>query len=155
MASTGNTNDLTPQERLVISRRAIVRNMTRDEKERHEDEMDAEVQAGGDSRRGGGGNWGLVKRGLKSWWYHHPANLAIDVAKPIISRYAKDHPVQLIGIAVAVGAVAVILKPWRLISLGGIALAAMKSSDLTNIVMSMLSQSSKESQNSTENFQHE
>ena len=154
MSRNGNTNGLTPQERLVISRRAIVRNMTHDEKERHEDEMNSEVEAEGEVRRDGGGNWGLIKRGLKSWWYHHPANLALDVAKPVISRYAKHHPVQLISIAVAVGAVVVILKPWRLISLGGIALAAMKSSDLTNIVMSMLSQSSKESQNSTENFHH-
>ncbi len=155
MSSTVTTDDLTPQERLAISRRAIVRHMTRDEKDRREDDMGPMSEEDLDIRRESGGNWALVKRGLKSWWHHHPANLAIDVAKPIIGSYAKKHPVQLIGIAAAVGAAAVVLKPWRLISLGGIALAAMKSSDVTNIVMSMLLQSSQQSQNSTENTHYE
>ncbi|MDB5965648.1 MAG: hypothetical protein JWQ72_2148, partial [Polaromonas sp.] len=30
------------------------------------------------------------------------------------------------------------LKPWRLISLGGLLLAAMKSSDITGVVLSVL-----------------
>ena len=155
MASTLKKDDLTPQERLAISRRAIVRNMTIGEKERHED--DVEARAIGDARVDGerGGNWALAKRALKSWWYHHPANLAIDVARPIIGQYAKEHPAKLIAIAFAAGAAAVVLKPWRLISIGSIALAAFKSSDVTNIVMSMLSHSSQQSQNLTENSHNE
>jgi len=158
MASAGHTEDLTPQERLAISRKALVRNMTSDYRERREAKMAAKALEVGETSKPTGGNWALLKRGLSSWWYHHPANLAIDVAKPIIGRYAQEHPARLIGIAAVVGAAAVFLKPWRLISLGGIAVAAMKSSDLTNIVMSMLSQSSQlsqQSQNSNESSHHE
>ena len=158
MASAGQTDDLTPQERLVISRKALVRNMTSNDRERREAKMAAKAHEVGETSKPSGGNWALLKRGLSSWWYHHPANLAIDVAKPIIGRYAREHPTKLIGIAAVVGAATVFLKPWRLISLGGIAVAAMKSSDLTNIVMSMLfqsSQSSQQSQNSKESSQHE
>lgn len=148
MASAGPTEDLTPQERLAISRKALVRNMTSDDRERREDKLAAKVHETGETSKPTGGNWALLKRGLSSWWYHHPANLAIDVAKPIIGRYAQEHPAKLIGIAAVAGAAAVFLKPWRLISLGGIAVAAMKSADLTNIAMSMLSQSSQSSQQS-------
>ena len=155
MASAEQTHELTPQERLAISRKALVRNMTSDDRERREDKMAAKAQELGETSKPAAGNWALFKRGLSSWWYHHPANLAIDVAKPIIGRYAQEHPAKLIGIAALAGAAAVFLKPWRLISLGGIAVAAMKSSDFTNIVVSMLSQSSQQSQNSNESSHHE
>lgn len=155
MASAAPTVDLTPQERLAISRKALVRNMTSDDRERHEAKMAAKAHEVGEASRPSGGNWALFKRGLSSWWYHHPANLAMDVARPIIGRYAQEHPAKLIGIAAVAGAAAVFLKPWRLISLGGIAVAAMKSADLTNIVVSMLSQSSQQSQNFKESSNDE
>ena len=161
MASAGPTDDLTPQERLAISRKALVRNMTSNDRERREAKMAAKAHEVADTGKRTGGNWALLKRGLSSWWYHHPANLAFDVAKPLIGRYAQEHPAKLIGIAAVVGAAAVFFKPWRLISLGSIAVAAVKSSDLTNIVMSMLfqssqdSQSSQQSQNSKDSSHHE
>lgn len=156
MPKTPSNEDLTPQERLAISRRAIVRNMTRDERERREDELEARGLDVNAASTEGLGNWQLLKRGLKSWWYHHPANLAIDIAKPIVGGYARAHPYKLLAIAAAAGAASVVLKPWRLISMGGLALAAFKSADLTNIAMSMLAQSSQQqSQYSTESNQNE
>lgn len=141
--------ELTPQQRLAISRKAIVRHMQRHDRDRgHQENLemagrpadfgftDDDIE---DEQDGSRGHWALVKRALQSWWHHHPASIAIDVAKPLIGRYAEQHPVQLVGIAAGVGVAAVVFKPWRLISVGGVLLAAMKSSDLTGIFLSMLS----------------
>lgn len=158
MAITTTPLELTPQQRLAISRKAIVRHMQRhDRDEGHErDAIDNKDKSGNfgfadenddEIRDGNHGHWGLIKRALKSWWHHHPASIAIDVAKPLIGRYAQEHPVQLVSIAAGVGVAAVVFKPWRLVSVGGIVLAAMKSSDLTGIVLSMLSPSNQTSAN--------
>lgn len=152
MAITTTPTELTPQQRLAVSRKAIVRHMQRHD----QDTLDNQGNSGNfgfadesedDLRDGNHGHWALIKRALKSWWHHHPASIAIDVARPLIGRYAQEHPVQLVSIAAGVGVAAVMFKPWRLMSLGGIVLAAMKSSDLTGIVLSMLSPSNQTSAN--------
>jgi len=56
-----------------------------------------------------------------------------------LSEYAARKPVQFLAIAVAVGAVAMIARPWRLISLGGIAMALLKSGQLSGLLMSAMS----------------
>lgn len=130
---------LTPQERLAISRKAIVRHMNRDEAPGHDN---ASRAAGDASDQQGSSPLQLVQRALRAWWQHHPANIALDVARPVVAEYAREHPVRLLGAAAGIGAAAVLLKPWRLVSLGGILLATMKSSDLSGLVLSMLSSSS-------------
>ena len=158
MVITTTPIELTPQQRLAISRKAIVRHMQRHDR----DERDDQHALDNNSKSGNAnfaneldddnhGHWALIKRALKSWWHHHPASIAMDVAKPLIGRYAQEHPVQLIGIAAGVGAAAVVFKPWRLVSVGGIVLAALKSSDLTGIVLSMLTPSNQSSQPSQSN----
>jgi len=52
---------------------------------------------------------------------------------------ASRKPAQFLGIAAAVGAVVMIAKPWRLISLTGVIVALVKSSQLSNVVMSAMS----------------
>jgi hypothetical protein len=52
--------------------------------------------------------------------------------------YAKDQPVKLLGIAAATGAALVVLRPWRLISLTGVALALIKSTQVSGIVQSLI-----------------
>lgn len=158
MAITTTPIELTPQQRLAISRKAIVRHMQRHDRDERDDQgtIDNQGKTGNfgfadenedDIRDGNHGHWALIKRALKSWWHHHPASIAIDVAKPLIGRYAQEHPIQLVSIAAGVGVAAVMFKPWRLVSVGGIVLAAMKSSDLTGIVLSMLSPSNQTSAN--------
>lgn len=62
------------------------------------------------------------------------------MAQPVLARYAREKPLQLIGIAVAVGAAAVVVKPWRLISVGAVLAATLKSQDMTRLVMSLMAQ---------------
>lgn len=135
----------TPQERLASSRRAIVRHMTRDHKgareaQRHEsDGLEGFGDFDGEPVHEGTGTWSVIKGAIRSWWHYHPANVAFDFARPMINQYAEDKPYKLLGIAAGVGAAAVVLRPWRLMSLGGIALAAVKSSGLSSLVLSMIS----------------
>ena len=136
----------TPQQRLASSRLAIVRHMHHNEEPADHDDPG---QAGSSEREAGAqadGTWGILKQALGTWWHHHPAHLALDVAKPVLGSYAKNHPVKLIGIAAAVGALAVVVRPWRLVSMGGLLIAAIRSSDLSSTVLSMLSASTQPEQ---------
>jgi ElaB/YqjD/DUF883 family membrane-anchored ribosome-binding protein len=45
-------------------------------------------------------------------------NQILDVLQPVIADYAKSNPLKTLGIAAGVGAAIVVLKPWRLITLG-------------------------------------
>lgn len=130
----------TPQERLANSRKAIVRHMSRDKLDHNETRDTGEPDAPDDAAQfGGGGTWGVVKHALKSWWRYHPVSVAFDLARPMLGRYAEEKPLQLLGVAAAAGAAAVVLRPWRLVSLGGLLVAALKSSELSGTVLAMLS----------------
>lgn len=135
----------TPQERLANSRKAIVRHMGRDsqaEKNGYNENsfgFDDAEQSRVAAAAAAGGTWGRVRQAMLAWWRHHPGSVAFDLAKPVIGRYAREQPFKLLGIAAGVGAAAVVLRPWRLISLGGVLLATLKSSQLSSVVLSLLS----------------
>jgi hypothetical protein len=57
----------------------------------------------------------------------------------VLGNYAREKPLQLLGIAAVAGAAAVAFKPWRLVSLGSVLLAALKSSEISGALLSMLS----------------
>ena len=138
--------EASPQERLAISRRALVRHMTRDSKSRDDsgnpdlDEGDQVQPISSESS----GTWGIVKHAIRAWWYHHPVSVAFDLARPAVGHYAEDKPFKLLGIAAGLGAAAVLLRPWRLVSLGGLLLATLKSSELSGALHSLLSTSRQE-----------
>jgi hypothetical protein len=73
------------------------------------------------------------------WWHRHPASVAAELARPLLSDYAKAHPFKLLGVSAAVGAAVMVLRPWRMVSAGTVAVAALKSAGLTNTLASMLS----------------
>jgi len=149
---------LTPQLRLAASRRAIVQSMNRDRDEQESDDMpdssssrgvDGEpetFEGGNNSTRsarphssGLKGVWRSVRRASSAWWRSHPAHLAVDVCHPMFEKYARENPLKLVGVAAAVGAVVVIAKPWRLISITGVLVAAMRSTQMSGLVASFLS----------------
>ena len=47
-------------------------------------------------------------------------NKIFHVLQPVVASYAKSNPVKTIGIAAGLGAAMVVLKPWRLITLGSL-----------------------------------
>lgn len=136
-----NATELTPQQRLAASRKAIVRYMNQEDAA----EDGAPQSSGSDGLEGygdapaDGGSWAAIKHTAKVWWRHHPAQLALNLARPSLNKFAEDKPMLLLGIAAGVGAAAVVLRPWRLISVTGLVFAALKTSDLPVLLMSILS----------------
>ena len=151
-----------PQERLAASRKALVRHMARDASPRtladttlaadarHPDTSDADSVDATPSHRGGFSSNALrmLRRALRTWWRHHPAHLAVSVAEPVLKRYAHQSPFRLLAISAAVGAAVVVTKPWRLVSVGAIALATLKSSEFSGLVVSLLSSQTDDSETS-------
>ncbi len=128
---------ISPQQRLADSRQAIVRHMSHDAPggdSAHESHSASNPQAAASD-----GAWNLIKQTATAWWQGHPAHLALDIAKPMIQTYAEEKPLQLLGISAGIGAAAAVLRPWRLISLTGVLLAALKSSEMSSVIRTLLS----------------
>ena len=137
-------HEASPQERLANSRKAIVRHMSRDSKS-VDDTGNPDLDETEQLRSASSGAWGVVKHAIQAWWHHHPVSVAFDLARPAIGHYAEDKPFKLLGIAAGVGAAAVLFRPWRLVSLGGVLLAALKSSELSGALHSLISSSRQDS----------
>ena len=143
--------ELTPQERLVISRKAIVRHLTRHDAHQQTSPDGLGDEISDDQRDSGVSTWSMIKRAARGWWKNHPANVAVDFATPVLGGYARKHPFRVLAIAAGVGALAVAIKPWRLVSLGGLLLATVKSSDITSMLLSMLTPSHGSDEDSQQN----
>ena len=139
---------MTPAERLALSRLAIIEHLERRE-HRHEradsgpdsgrDEPDSKAMGRTVHRpRRRRGWFGGVLNAARTWWNHHPAQLALELVTPALQSYARRKPFQLPGIAAATGAALVLTRPWRLVSLTSVLIAVVKSSQLTGVVMSAL-----------------
>lgn len=160
--ATGST---TPQERLANSRKALVRFMTRNLPASRSIPLNADASSLGNSsvnnadfsashfdpesarnnseenahRNDKNGALSLAQHALRAWWQHHPANLVVDIVRPVLSQYAEKKPVRLLAIAAGIGAVLVLLKPWRMVTPSGFLLGTLKSSGLSNMLLSLFS----------------
>jgi hypothetical protein len=143
-------------DRLERSRLAILEHLHRREQRRHPASQDSlanhesgEGQSGTGTSTGTGrpharhgrpGAWVETARdAVDHWWRYHPAHMAVDIARPALSSYARRKPLQYLGIAAAAGAVIFLLRPWKLISVTGVLVALVKSPQVTGMVMSALS----------------
>lgn len=129
---------LTPQERLAISRQALVKHMSR-HRRASEGETDEQAQEDGAPLPGpaSGGTWSLIKYAARTWWQRHPASMVTELARPLLEDYAHAHPFKLLGFSAGAGAAIVVIRPWRMVS-AGVLLAALKSSGLSHALLSGL-----------------
>lgn len=129
-----DSSELSARERLVLSRQAIVRQMNHESAEPAPTDEAArpEIDASAST-------WDLGRQVVSAWWHNHPVHLALDLARPVVSCYAEDQPLKLLGISAGLGAAVVLLRPWRLMSLTGVLMAAVKSPQLSGVVRSLLS----------------
>ena len=135
--TTTTDRELTPQERLGLSRLALVNYMNQGDGSRP-NRLDADA-GNAECNPSQSGMWHTVKRAVRMWWQHHPAQIAIDVARPVLGNYARDKPLQLLGIAAGAGAAVVLLRPWRLVSMTGLLFATIKSTEFSGLLLSLLS----------------
>jgi hypothetical protein len=143
-------------DKLAKTRLAIIAhlqgNERRHEKRKNQEYERADHEAGDEQgdwrsrdrsgqRRGPGpAAWlGHMQRVLGTWWRHHPAHMGIELVTPALSSYAARKPLQYLGIAALVGVVFAIVRPWRLISLTGLIVALVKSSQLSSVLLSAMS----------------
>ena len=130
---------LSPQERLAVSRKAIVRHMSRHYPE-VEERLSGKLESSGKAVTTlGHGRVAQIKNAALMWWHRHPASAVADLAAPLLNGYAKAHPFKLLGISVFAGAVFVLIRPWRMMSVSALLIAAVKSSGLSNTLLTMLS----------------
>jgi hypothetical protein len=75
---------------------------------------------------------------VRRWWRRHPANAAGQLARPLLERYAREEPAKLVGAAAAAGALVVLVKPWRLLSITAVLAAVVKTSDVADMVTTLM-----------------
>ena len=160
---------MTPAEKLALSRLAILeflapkdhRKERNEEKARRAEAAAAEADSDNDPDAGGtggaraadartgsrwsrprwlSGRWVSGMTGVaSSWWQRHPAQAAFEMLTPPLQSYMRRRPFQVLGLAAGVGVLIVVTRPWRLISLTTLVVAIVKSSQLSGVVMSALS----------------
>ena len=134
-------------DRLARSRLAIIKQIQRpehwkergDTHRRHERETRDHDAPERPSNGGTGGWFARFRQAARAWWRYHPAHMGLELATPALSAFAEKKPLQYLGIAAAVGAVVMIARPWRLISVGGLLMAIAKSSQVSTVLLSALS----------------
>lgn len=82
------------------------------------------------------GRFGLLGDAARTYWQDHPARFALELAAPGLSRCVQRQPVIFLAVSAAAGAVIFLARPWRLISLTGLAVAALRSRRLSGALMS-------------------
>lgn len=132
---------MTPAEKLDRSRLAIIEYLERREHRGEPRADDGSPDDGdGDGHFFSGDGWlGGVTSAARAWWRHHPAQLALEMATPSLRSYMRRRPFQVLALSAGVGALLVVTRPWRLISLTTLVVAIVKSSQLSGVVMSALS----------------
>lgn len=82
--------------------------------------------------------WRSARDAARRHWEDHPARLAAGLVAPLLSHWGGRHPLAFLGIAAAIGAALVMVRPWKLMSVTGVLVAALKSSNLASLAMSVL-----------------
>jgi hypothetical protein len=85
-----------------------------------------------------GGRLHAVSEAGRAYWHNHPARLVVELATPALSSYAQKHPARFIAISAAAGAAIYIARPWRLISVTGLMVAALRSPAVSGALISAL-----------------
>lgn len=80
----------------------------------------------------------LGHKALKAWWARHPANTALQLAQPTLQTYARKHPATVVGSGMALGSALYVLRPWRLLSIGTLAMLALRGPALPRKMFSLL-----------------
>ncbi|RZL49412.1 MAG: hypothetical protein EOP71_02130 [Variovorax sp.] len=151
-------SSLTPQQRLAISRRALFNQIDSaadsDAEPAEHTRSTATTAAYAEASQGSPSHPSSKKkkRGLLDglpwlsvaqsfgarWWRRHPANAMVQLAQPLLQRYARKQPGKLIAIAAGTGAVLMLVKPWRLLSVTALAAAVLKTSDVADMVTTLM-----------------
>jgi hypothetical protein len=130
----------TLQQRLARNRQAMLAQMRGRNDTEAQDAAGSEDPEHTEAVERATGTWGLLQRAARAWWQSHPARFVAHMAEPALNDFARAEPLKLVGIAAGVGAAAIVLKPWRLMSLGAVLAVALRPVDLSSLVLALVSQ---------------
>lgn len=131
----------TPAQRLQASRHAISAHLQGHQRSRSGAANPSDMYPDDDAGKPPGPLWwDIARHAMRMWWHNHPAYSAAQVARPVLAQYASDKPLQLLGVAAAAGAAIMLFKPWRLVPVGALLAATLKSPDVSGLIASILSQ---------------
>ncbi|WP_168921172.1 hypothetical protein [Polaromonas vacuolata] len=135
--------EISPQQRLALSRQAMLRYMQNGNHDlgRPQSHDSNDAHDAYEAPNSGRSHWDILKHTVKVWWHHHPANIAYDMVQPLVKIYAAEHPFKILAVSAGVGAAAVLIKPWRLVSVSALLVSAMRSSNISSVVMTLLTSS--------------
>jgi hypothetical protein len=76
-----------------------------------------------------------TRRGvLARWWSRHPLNSVVDLGRPFLEDMAQRQPGRLMAYGAGTGALLMVVKPWKLLSLATVLSLAFRTSDLTGLI---------------------
>ncbi len=125
--------------KLEHTRLAILQHLQQQQEDRRDsrEQLQAKARMAVSPRSGSGRLTGLTDVS-RNWWEHHPAHTVLELATPALSVYARRQPLKFLGIAAAAGALFMLARPWKLISLTSVVLALARSSYVTNAISAAL-----------------
>lgn len=85
-----------------------------------------------------GARWRHLREAGRRCWRAHPWRQIVGPAGLLLAYGGRRHPLALVGIAAAAGALLVLARPWQRVSVSGPLLAALKSPPLSSLVMQLL-----------------
>ncbi|MDM0078500.1 hypothetical protein QTH90_29115 [Variovorax sp. J2P1-59] len=89
---------------------------------------------------------------LARWWRRHPASTALELMEPSLSRFAHRHPAKLMAYSACAGGLLVLLKPWRLLSVGAAVALLFRASDLSGAIHTALRSSGRATTEPSDNI---
>ncbi|MET3498259.1 hypothetical protein [Variovorax boronicumulans] len=72
------------------------------------------------------------------WWRRSHLSTVAEIGHPFLQNYAASHPVKLVAYAAGTGSLIVLVRPWRLLSLGMVAGLLMRSTDISGFLSDCL-----------------
>ena len=135
------TDVLTPKQKLASSRAALLAAMgyrTLDNEAGSQTVALAEEQGRIRGAPSSGSQERFERSVLGRWWRRSHWSTVAEVGRPFLQHYASRHPAKLIAYAAGTGALIVLVKPWRLLSLGMIVGALLRSTDVSGFLSDCL-----------------
>jgi len=138
---------LTAQERLAMSRHALVEQLREQRMPRRRRIALREARASGSATfdaapaasATSGFEWLAVAQRLGlHWWRRHPLRAAGEVARPLLEQAARERPLTVVATAAAAGGLLVLTRPWRLLTLSATVAALLKTSELAGVITTLM-----------------
>ncbi|MDH6170057.1 hypothetical protein M2282_005227 [Variovorax boronicumulans] len=131
------TGDLSPKQRLASSRASLLAAMGYAATDTNAGPRIVAI-ASEDGRQGAAGSdrarKGVGRSVVGRWWRRSHLSTVAELGKPLLQDYASRYPAKLVTYAAGTGALIVLVKPWRLLSLGMMVGLLLRSTDVSGLL---------------------